>query len=224
MDSVTIADIYAAAAHAAVGQRRKYTDEPYIVHPREVAEIIRVNIPNHTPEMLAACKGHDLLEDTDCTEEDLLPFFGPVATSYIVWMTDIHAKTKRKINKILFILATGEISTKDRRVFETQLEILKAAYPKRSVRKNDDLEHMARAPAEVQHCKVADFISNTRTIVKYDLDFAETYLEEKTRALDVLTKADPMLVMRARELISDGETQIVCAHLAEQEALRGGKS
>ena len=37
---VTRARLFATAAHAAVGQRRKYTDEPYIVHPAEVAGIV----------------------------------------------------------------------------------------------------------------------------------------------------------------------------------------
>ena len=32
---------YATQAHADAGQRRKYTDEPYIVHPAAVAELVR---------------------------------------------------------------------------------------------------------------------------------------------------------------------------------------
>ncbi|WP_105621082.1 HD domain-containing protein [Cronobacter malonaticus] len=32
---------YATAAHGAVGQRRKYTNEPYITHPTAVAELVR---------------------------------------------------------------------------------------------------------------------------------------------------------------------------------------
>ena len=40
MELVIKARTFAVAAHAAVAQLRKYTNEPYIVHPREVAQIV----------------------------------------------------------------------------------------------------------------------------------------------------------------------------------------
>lgn len=43
---------YATQAHAETGQRRKYTDEPYIVHPAAVVELVRSITDN--PVMLAA--------------------------------------------------------------------------------------------------------------------------------------------------------------------------
>ncbi|VDZ55823.1 bifunctional (p)ppGpp synthetase II/ guanosine-3',5'-bis pyrophosphate 3'-pyrophosphohydrolase [Serratia odorifera] len=53
---------YATKAHAAIDQRRKYTNAPYIVHPQAVVEIVR-SVP-HTDEMLAAAWLHDTVEDT----------------------------------------------------------------------------------------------------------------------------------------------------------------
>ena len=53
MNKVERARIFATAAHAAVDQRRKYTNEPYIVHPTEVAAIV-AGVPGATPEMIAA--------------------------------------------------------------------------------------------------------------------------------------------------------------------------
>jgi len=47
------ARIFATAAHAAVGQVRKYTGEPYLVHPAEV-ELNVATVPGHTDEMIAA--------------------------------------------------------------------------------------------------------------------------------------------------------------------------
>lgn len=62
MDIVEKAKVFAIAAHSAVGQFRKYTNEPYWVHPIEVMELVKT-VP-HTPEMLAAALLHDVVEDT----------------------------------------------------------------------------------------------------------------------------------------------------------------
>jgi len=40
-DLETRARVFATAAHARVGQKRKYTGEPYITHPAAVAELVR---------------------------------------------------------------------------------------------------------------------------------------------------------------------------------------
>ena len=58
---------FATKAHE--GQVRKYTGEPYIVHPLEVAEIVKT--VEHTEEMLMAAVLHDTVEDTDTTIEDI---------------------------------------------------------------------------------------------------------------------------------------------------------
>lgn len=56
---------YATKAHAAIDQRRKYTNDPYIVHPQAVMEIVS-SVP-HSEEMLAAAWLHDTVEDTPTT-------------------------------------------------------------------------------------------------------------------------------------------------------------
>ena len=53
MNVVHKAQVYAIAAHASVKQLRKYTNEPYIVHPAEVAKIV-ASVPGSTPDMVAA--------------------------------------------------------------------------------------------------------------------------------------------------------------------------
>jgi (p)ppGpp synthase/HD superfamily hydrolase len=75
MDVVRKAQVYAQAAHAAVGQKRKYTGEPYIVHPAEVAKIV-ASVPGSTPDMVAAAWLHDVVEDTACTYTDIHMAFG----------------------------------------------------------------------------------------------------------------------------------------------------
>ena len=42
MDIVEKARVFATAAHSAVAQLRKYTGEPYIVHP---AEVVSISVP-----------------------------------------------------------------------------------------------------------------------------------------------------------------------------------
>lgn len=67
MDKVEKAYYFAMAAHAAVGQKRKYTGEPYIVHPVEVCDIITHNVEWSNDEMCCAALLHDVVEDTQVT-------------------------------------------------------------------------------------------------------------------------------------------------------------
>lgn len=87
MDMVERARVFATAAHAAVKQVRKYTFEPYIVHPAEVAAIVATR--PHDPEMLAAAWLHDVVEDTGVTNEDVTREFGNKVGEYVGWLTKI---------------------------------------------------------------------------------------------------------------------------------------
>lgn len=80
------ARIFATAAHAAVGQKRKYTGEPYILHPQAVAAIV-ASVP-HTPEMLAAAWLHDVVEDTGVTLDEIRLSFGSAVADLVYWLTD----------------------------------------------------------------------------------------------------------------------------------------
>ncbi|MVA99819.1 HD domain-containing protein [Nitratireductor sp. CAU 1489] len=79
--------VFATTAHAAVGQQRKYTGEPYIVHPIAVAEIVK-SVP-HTPEMIAAALLHDVVEDTLVTIEEIEAQFGAKVAELVGWLTDV---------------------------------------------------------------------------------------------------------------------------------------
>lgn len=78
---------FATRAHWSIDQRRKYTGEPYIVHPIAVAEIVR-SVP-HTEEMLAAAYLHDTIEDTPTTREQIEAEFGPAVAELVGWLTDV---------------------------------------------------------------------------------------------------------------------------------------
>ncbi len=87
MTMVERARVFATAAHAAVGQVRKYTFEPYIVHPAEVAAIV-ATVP-HTEAMLAAAWLHDTVEDTGVTIETIRTEFGAEVAELVGWLTDV---------------------------------------------------------------------------------------------------------------------------------------
>lgn len=163
MNIVERARVYATAAHAAVAQRRKYTDEPYIVHPADVVSIVQT--VDHTDEMLAAAWLHDVVEDTSVSIEDIRAEFGDAVTELVDWLTDISQPQDGN----------------------------------RATRKAMDREHSAAAPAAAQTIKTADLISNTKSIVAFDPDFARVYLKEKRLLLDEMTRADPVLVAHARQ-------------------------
>ena len=87
MTMVERARVFATAAHTAVEQVRKYTFEPYIVHPAEVASIV-ASVP-HTDAMLAAAWLHDTVEDTGVTIETIRAEFGEEVAELVGWLTDV---------------------------------------------------------------------------------------------------------------------------------------
>jgi len=78
---------FAVIAHDAVGQRRKYTDVPYIVHPIRVANIVHEF--RGTKDMIAAAYLHDTVEDTNVTMEDIQSNFGPDIAVIVEGLTDV---------------------------------------------------------------------------------------------------------------------------------------
>jgi (p)ppGpp synthase/HD superfamily hydrolase len=165
MNLVQKASVFATAAHAAVGQVRKYTGEPYIVHPAEVVSIVE-SVP-HTEAMLAASWLHDVVEDTKVTRDIILNEFGLVVATLVDWLTDV---------------SRPEDGNRERR-------------------KELDRLHIANAPDEAQTIKLADLISNTRSITAHDPNFAKVYLNEKRLLLEVLTRGDASLFAQARKMI-----------------------
>lgn len=87
MPIVLLAHYYARAAHAAVGQRRKYTGEPYIEHPVAVANL--VHSVSNDDNMIAAALLHDVIEDTKVTAQDMNVVFRWPIVSLVLEVTDV---------------------------------------------------------------------------------------------------------------------------------------
>ena len=81
------AKAYATQAHAAIDQRRKYTNDPYIVHPAAVAKLV-ASVTDDVA-MICAAWLHDVVEDTPCSIEDIAREFGDDVASLVADLTDV---------------------------------------------------------------------------------------------------------------------------------------
>lgn len=71
----------------------------------------------------------------------------------------------------------------------------------RAARKEIDRWHIAAAPAEVKTIKLADLISNSKSIIRHDANFAPTYIAEMKLLLEVLKEGDQHLYKRAQRIV-----------------------
>lgn len=165
---------FARTAHAK--QVRKYTGNPYADHLAEVAGIVASVAGRNTIDplmmdiMISVAWLHDYIEDQRPDHDTTGDFAHEVL---------VRQFGPQIANGVRWL---SDLETGNRRE-----------------RKAAARERLSRAPGWVQTIKVADLISNTSSIVKHDPTFAVVYLEEKRLLLDVLTKADPLLVDIARQ-------------------------
>lgn len=86
------AELFADVAHSSINQKRKYTNDPYIIHPRNVAYLVK--IVGGTDDMISAAYLHDVLEDVApinplFNEQVILKKFGVSVLYLVCWLTDI---------------------------------------------------------------------------------------------------------------------------------------
>ena len=104
---------FATKAHE--GQTRKYTGEPYIVHPLAVMEIVKT--VEHTEEMLMAAVLHDTVEDCDVTLDQIAFNFGHVVADLVEELTDVskpedgNRATRKEIDKNFLAEQSAEVQT-----------------------------------------------------------------------------------------------------------------
>jgi len=157
-DLIQKANTFAAVKHS--GQTRKYTNEPYVLHPisvaRRVSEFLD-SLPNERfpadskAEMVAAALLHDTVEDTDATIEEIEMIFGKTVAMYVWYLTDSPKYTGNRAH-----------------------------------RKSMDCQRLGAAPAEVKVIKVFDFMDNAPSIKKNDPRFFQQFLLEKMALFDAM--------------------------------------
>ncbi len=84
MDKFDKAARYALDAHK--GMIRKRSNAPYILHPFEVASIAATMTVDE--DVLCAALLHDVVEDTDCTLEELREEFGDRVATLVAYETE----------------------------------------------------------------------------------------------------------------------------------------
>ena len=85
---VQLAKAFAYAAHAACGQIRKYTGEPYFMHVHRVAETV-AQTDNANEDMICAAYLHDTIEDTKVHLKDISTFFGSDVAVLVLQLTNV---------------------------------------------------------------------------------------------------------------------------------------
>ena len=107
MDNIRLvenAQIFAHAAHGAIGQRRKYTHGPYIGHPAAVAALAEE--AGMSSATIAAAWLHDVVEDTEISAGDIERWFGPDVAQLVLEVTDVsrpedgNRATRKEIDRM----------------------------------------------------------------------------------------------------------------------------
>lgn len=114
-DLVTRAMEFASQAHRSIDQKRKYTGEPYEVHPQAVAKMVAEF--DGTPEMIAAAHLHDVVEDTPITLLEIQEEFGLEVAALVDDLTDIsqpedgNRALRKKMDRIHTAGASAQAQT-----------------------------------------------------------------------------------------------------------------
>lgn len=110
------ARIFATAAHAAVGQVRKYSGRPYIEHPIAVSKIVE-SVVKDDENMVAAALLHDVVEDTAITVDEIREEFGDDIAMLVDWLSDVskpedgNRKTRKAMDRAHSLAAPGRAQT-----------------------------------------------------------------------------------------------------------------
>lgn len=82
------AELIATVAHGATGQKRRYSGEDYIVHPRAVVALLVEHAQDEHYDTLAAAWLHDVLEDTELDGRVILEFCSLDVFQAVVTLTN----------------------------------------------------------------------------------------------------------------------------------------
>lgn len=174
---VLLAEDYATKAHEAIGQRRKYTGDSYIIHPRNVAvafanaEIAR---HRHGIEGVAAAFLHDVVEDVVRHEKNS----EAERNRRLAEMYDLFPPQTMQ-----FVMEVTNIAT--------------AADGPRRVRAEINMRHIVSATPYSASIKYADINDNLENMIKNDREFSYVYFPEKAAVLTNANQGDRGLYLRA---------------------------
>ncbi len=91
---------------------------------------------------------------------------------------------------------------------EDLTDVSKPSDGNRAQRKAIDRKHTANASRESKTIKLADLISNSQSICKYDKKFARVYMQEKELLLEVLKGGDKTLWDIANQIVQNNKKEL----------------
>ncbi len=170
MNIIQKAREFAHAAHDSIKQVRKYTGEPYWVHTDEVAGIVM--------DIVLPVGGKNF------SKQDFIRADNMIAAAHLHDVEeDVHsAKYNRLTIYDLFGMEVGYM------VDDLTDKFTSENYPNlnRKERKRSEAIRLGMIPNDSKTIKLADLLSNTKSIVEHDKGFARTYLNEKEHLLPLL--------------------------------------
>jgi (p)ppGpp synthase/HD superfamily hydrolase len=174
-DRIEKAKEYFRKAHDSIGQKRKYTGEPYWVHTERVAQMIWDATKNE--DLTIAALGHDVLEDVadknpDYNEAAMRKEFGDVITNLVLEVTNVYTKEN---------------------------------YPNLNRAKRKHLEHkrLSKVSKEAKSIKLADIADNVEGVVDSDVGFGKVFVFEKSQLLVYLREGNDTLYKKATKAVAD---------------------
>lgn len=176
---------FSHVAHDSIGQRRKYSLEPYWTHTDAVAEVVAKF--GGTDVQIAAAHLHDYREDV-------------VPKLLAEGRLELLDKLEFDYNK--FPKAVRELVDELTDVFTPE------AYPdmNRAARHAAEAVRLTTISPEAKTIKLADMFHNTSSIVAEDEGFAKTYLKEKHHVivgLNGMEGGNPALLKIVRKQLQE---------------------
>lgn len=115
LQTIRLLDVISFAAAAHGDQNRKYTDEPYIVHPIAVAQLLMSVTDDF--DIIAAGILHDVIEDTHKTRGDIEVAFNKRIADLVFEVSDIskhddgNREIRKEIDRAFLSIASADAKT-----------------------------------------------------------------------------------------------------------------
>lgn len=184
LDPISLAITKASWWHGE--QKRKYTNDPYIVHPVEVMQFLQLFTKDEA--VLIAAVLHDVVEDTPATVEEVRAIFGDDVASLVFGMSEpeVPAGTNRGQRKEIYrlhlkkqcwrtkMIKFGDIysNTKDIAMHDPDFAVVYLAEIQRTIDSIDDpripllLRVMVKEQVKLAKLYVDQFQANKKLIKK----------------------------------------------------------
>lgn len=172
---VVLADRIAEDAHGSIGQKRKWSDDPYIVHPRRVAAMV-AELDGATVIDVAAAKLHDVVEDVPLFTED-------VVEDHLIAGGATHDQARDIVFRVMEL-------TKPYRSEEGM---------SRAEKRAQDWAKLATVSQAAKRIKLIDRIDNLSGYMPRGM--ALKYIPESRELVKLIGDADPALAERLTAII-----------------------